>query len=420
MTEASSLQLRDYVPCIHLFRAVGIAFDVRKLLLGAIAWIVLVVGQAGIARLPFADEASQKSIRWPHILLEQQTLDQTSNRLVDFELAPDSRIQFTDANFSSTSRLTTGWSLLTFPIQTIVEPAKELLENGLTWSKVGFAWTHLIWAFVVWALFGVALARMSVIQFATLDRIGIVTAMRFSLRQLQSACTAPFLPLLAFGVLFAVISLLGLASSWLPTPGSFLFGVLWIVVLVVGFLMTMLLIGIALTWPLMIATIGTEDSDGFDALSRSFGYLLDRPWYLLILVFVAGLAGMIGWAVLNVIFELTEYLATWSLTSGFGGESAKQLLDGTTGFAPHAASAWQTLFIDLLLGFVPAYFFAASTLIYLLVRQSDDGTAMNVFADYDQVSKQPVADGTTNVVAPTDASVSNDTTTDQVESPPTV
>ena len=312
--------------------------------------------------------------------------------------------------------MTTGWNLLTFPIRTIVEPAKELLQNGLTWSQVAFAWTHLIWAFVVWALFGVALARMSVIQFATLDRIGIVTALRFSLRQLQSACSAPFLPLLAFGILFAVISLLGLASSWLPTPGSFLFGVLWIVVLVVGFLMTMLLIGIALTWPLMIATIGTEDSDGFDALSRSFGYLLDRPWYLLILVGVAGLAGMIGWAVLNVIFELTEYLAVWSLTSGFGVESTKQLLDGTTGFAPHAASAWQTVFIDLLLGFIPAYFFAASTLIYLLVRQSDDGTAMNVFADYDQVSKQPEVETEPNIEPTPEDSTGNDGSQKPVES----
>ena len=82
MTEASSLQLRDYVPCIHLFRAVGIAFDVRKLLLGAIAWIVLAVGQAGIARLPFAPAALETSIRWPHILLEQRSTKRATDPLI--------------------------------------------------------------------------------------------------------------------------------------------------------------------------------------------------------------------------------------------------------------------------------------------------------------------------------------------------
>jgi hypothetical protein len=396
MTQASSFQLRDHFPCIHLFRAVGIAFDVRKLILGAIAWIVLAVGQAGIAYLPFAPEGSPKEIQWPHSVVQPvanqgardgRTTPPVSNHGARGGRTTQPRDEFRDSTPSPLGRLTTGWGLLTYPIQTIVEPGKALLTNGNTWSQVAYAWTRLIWAFVVWSLFGVAISRMAVMQFVTLDRIRIIDAMKFSVRQLQSTCTAPFLPLLAFGAMFGVTSLAGLASSALPTQGSFVFGTLWIVVLLVGFLMALLLIGITLTWPLMIATIGSEDSDAFDALSRAFGYLLDRPWYLLILSSIALVAGSIGWAVLNVMFGLAEYLATWSLTAGSGVELSTQLLRGADGFAPKAATAWQRVFTDILAGYIPAFFFTASTLIYLLVRQSDDGTGLDVIINFEQPAK---------------------------------
>jgi hypothetical protein len=386
MTQATSFQLRDYFPCIHLFRAVGIAFDLRKLLLGAIAWIVLAAGQAGIANLPFAPADSQKTIQWPHSLIQDGRMAGPSSVDIDVNVDAKTRIMLATTD-STTNQLTVGLSFLIYPINTIVEPSQQLLHNGNSWSQVAYAWTQLIWAFVVWAFFGVALCRMAAVQFATLDRIRIVEGLRFSARQLQSTCTAPFLPLLAFGGLFAITSLCGLVSSAIPTAGAFVFGVLWIVVLGVGFLMTLLLVGIAITWPLMIATIGSEDSDGFDALSRSFGYLLDRPWYLLGLAMIALVAGSIGWVVITILFGLASHLASWSVASGFGTDATGQLLDGTTGFAPQAAAVWQAVFKNILMGFIPAFFFSASTLIYLLVRQSDDGAPLNRIANHDQDAK---------------------------------
>ena len=391
MTQASSFQLRDHFPCIHLFRAVGIAFDIRKLLLGAIAWVVLAVGQSGIAYLPFAPTSNNKDIAWPHLKLQETSNISSANR-------------GTVASIFTDNRTVQGWGLLLHPIDSVVTPGSQLLRNGRTWSQVAFAWTELIWAFVVWALFGVALARMTVVQFTSLDRIGIGQAMKFSLRQLQSTCTAPFIPLVGFGVLFALTSLSGLASSAMPAAGSFLFGVLWIFVLLIGFLMAMLLIGITLTWPLMIATIGTEDSDGFDAFSRALSYLLDRPWYLLLLSAMAFIVGAFGWAILNVIFGLTEHLAAWSVTAGFG-DATQELINGDSGFAAKAASSWQMAFIDLLMGYIPAFFFSATTLIYLLVRQSDDGTALDVIADYDKLA----ADAKAAAEAPEQSAGSNET-----------
>ena len=151
----------------------------------------------------------------------------------------------------------------------------------------------------------------------------------------------------------------------------------------------MMLIGIVVGWPLMIAAISTEDSDGFDGLSRSFGFLFDRPWYTLLLAGLGLLAGLVGWFLLNVMMELTVHLASWSVSTGYvgSGELRLPLADspefqatGATTIGEFLISGWMTLFSGLLAGFGPSFFFCAVTVIYFLVRKSDDGTELSEVA----------------------------------------
>ena len=65
--------------------------------------------------------------------------------------------------------------------------------------------------------------------------------------------------------------------------------------LVAGLLMAILLLGLLFGWPLMWATISTEETDSFDALSRSYAYVFQRPLHYLFYAFVAGVVGWLGW-----------------------------------------------------------------------------------------------------------------------------
>ena len=59
--------------------------------------------------------------------------------------------------------------------------------------------------------------------------------------------------------------------------------------------MALLLLGLAFGWPLMWATISTEGTDSFDALSRSYAYVFQRPlrylFYVVVRAYSAGWAG---------------------------------------------------------------------------------------------------------------------------------
>ena len=50
-----------------------------------------------------------------------------------------------------------------------------------------------------------------------------------------------------------------------------------------GLAMSLILLGLAVGWPLMLASIAIEDADAFDAFSRVYNYLFARPWYALFL-----------------------------------------------------------------------------------------------------------------------------------------
>ena len=77
--------------------------------------------------------------------------------------------------------------------------------------------------------------------------------------------------------------------------GLLLGGLLWPLALVAGLLMTLLLLGLLFGWPLMWATISAEGTDSFDALSRSYAYVFQRPLHYLFYIMVAAVIGWLGW-----------------------------------------------------------------------------------------------------------------------------
>ena len=373
---------RRHFPWLHLFRAFRIAIDPRKLLLAGLAMLFLSAGEWGIDRLPFAQQRELQgepaAMRWPW--------EQSAGWDASYSVAAQSGLVPTAMQevFAVTRHIVLR------PISGFVEPARLLFDPKLTWPKAAYAWTKLLWTLLVWSLFGGAITRMAAVQFARDERIGMLASLKFAAARLLSYFTAPLLPLAGIGFFWSLCMLGGVVGH-IPVVGESIVGALWILPLIFSLLMALILIGVAAGWPLMYATISAEGSDAFDGLSRSYSYVYDRPWHYLWYAAVAIIYGTILIAFVTLLFSLTVYLAGWSVASGIGGTPMRELyidapehLGGTAAWSTHPederkvggilAGVWLKFAALLQAGFAYSYFWTATTIIYFLLRKSDDGT----------------------------------------------
>ena len=411
------IDLRQLFPVLHLLRASGQAIDPRKMFLGGLALVFLPFGDWLFAFLPFAQHGN--SI---HVTIGSETSVVT--RLLGcagFVTRPhlDAWLSWDAAAFA----------LLT-PIRTLIEPARVIFQANQSWSNLAFAWTQLLWALIVWSFIGGALCRMNAFQFAIRKRIGIRDALAFSRRQLSGYLIAPLLPLSAVLILLGTQKFLGFLASLVPPVGEVILGLGWVIVLFTSFLMAMLILGLTAGWPLMVAAISSEDSDGFDGLSRALGYLFDRPWHALTFA-ISSLPIFVGARVLvAALIGLTVALASnnveqehdparlkiqiaFSTMASPAGEVADQMeraLSGNGSVYLAGSSqefsifAWTLIPALLYVGFGPSFFWSATTVSYFLLRQSDDGTPLDAVVDWPEKVEPdtPAAADIVAVETPTD------------------
>lgn len=383
--------LLRWMPWLHLLRAFRIALGPRKLLLGAAAAVFLVAGQQAIDRLPFAPEAVRASpsprVDWPW--------DEPRLSLEYGLEEPGEALRETAVHAT----------VLLRPFQSIINPARLLLQLGNSWSDVAWAWTHLLWALAVWALFGTALGRMAVLDFSQQGRSGLRESLQFSTQFLKSSLGAPLIPLGFVGVLWLICCVGGLAAR-IPHVGEILAGLLWFLPLLLGLAAAVIILCIIAGWPLMICTISVERSDAFDGLSRSYDYLVSRPWYALWLAGVSLVTGAAALLLVSLVVQLGSHFGTWAVGSGMGDAAAVGITSGAPDsltsrissgdqFVPSTsdtgrilATMWLQGLVLLEWGFVYSFFWSSITLIYLLLRKSVDATPLDTVSVDEQAGSE--------------------------------
>jgi hypothetical protein len=172
----------------------------------------------------------------------------------------------------------------------------------------------------------------------------------------------------------------------IPVVGEAVLGVLWGVSLLIGFLMAAVAVIVCAGWPLMIAAISVESSDGFDGLSRANTYVTNRPGYALFLVlFAVTYGGLLLYFVAGVT-ELAVELSMQATDAG-SGESINEMIrpainlgegmvEPVSGPGYGLTQFWARLARMLPTAFVYSYFWTAATIIYLLLRRREDGTPL--------------------------------------------
>jgi hypothetical protein len=288
------------------------------------------------------------------------------------------------------------------------------LTNGgkaLLWA---FRW-HTLYslvfftvAFVVLSLAGVAICRSAALQFARAEKPRLAQAVRFGRRRLLSLLGAEIAPaalVVAFGLPTILLGLLGN----IPLAGPVLTGVFLPLSLLAACAVAIVLIGMIGGASLMPPALAYEDSDGFDAVVRSF-LIFSEPWRMGFYTILAALYG----AICYVFVRLFGFLLLWTtyrfLEIGFVKQNATlQAIWPEPTFASFLAPGsampdtwylwlaallirlWVLVIIGVTAAFVISFYFSASTIIYALLRRRADGIALEEIAvSSDEVDIGPV------------------------------
>ncbi len=353
LAELERIHWRRAFPWVHLFQSFRIALDARKMLLAAVAMLILSGGFYAFSNWPL--ELTETEI---HALRQQP-----------WDLTPSVETPFG-------SLVVSDWknsaALIIRPVLSLWQPARELIDQPLTWSGAALRWTQILWALCVWSFFGTAISRITAVQFAADERIGLKETLRFAGSKFVWAVSAPLMPLAGVLGLWLASVTFG-AIGRIPAAGGIFLGVLWIVPLLLAFAMLLLLIGILLGWPLMVATISTQGSDAFDGFSRSFDYVYSRFWHLLWFSIVAMIFGLVTLAIVGGAANLILH---WAITFASVGRG-EMLPAALSPFAANCIAGWEHAVAMLVAGYAISYFWSASTIIYFLLRQSEDANHLS-------------------------------------------
>jgi hypothetical protein len=297
--------------------------------------------------------------------------------------------------------------------------AKNIAEafNALTWAlRYHYIYSIAFFAIIlaVISITGGGLCRIAALQFARDEKPGISEALRFSAKRLSSFFTVPLAPvgIIIFIALFVLI--LGLIGN-IPRVGELIIGISMPLALIAGTLTTIILIGTVAGFNLMFPAIAYDGSDCFDAISRSFSYVYSKPWRMGFYTVISAVYGAICYIFVRFFTFLLLWVTHWFLQFGVwvnGSKGVNKLTTiwpepsfaGLRGSPNWAAANWSEslaaflvylvllVVVGLLVSFVISFYFSANTIIYALMRNRVDKTALeDIYTPAAEVKTEPTA-----------------------------
>lgn len=304
----------------------------------------------------------------------------------------------------------------------------------------------------IWAIFGGAISRIAAVHVARDEKLSIRSALMFSINKFLSFLFAPLIPIIIVVVIGGIVTLAALAVGNIPVVGPIIIGIFFFLVLIAGFVMALVVLGLFGGLNMMYPTVAVEGSDSFDAISRSFSYLYARPWRMGFYTLVAVVYGALTYLFVRLFIYLMLVLAhkfvgfgilvhasnaapLWSMMWPSPSTASRlsyqvDFLTLNTGQSIGAflVSIWVYLVIAMMGAFAISFYFSSSTIIYFLMRKEVDATEMDdvyleqVDDDFGDESPLPGTDATPPapadvppVTAPAEPSADGVTTDNEAE-----
>lgn len=233
----------------------------------------------------------------------------------------------------------------------------------------------LFWGVFVWAWPAAFITRRAALELVREERVGLWATLKFVRRRLASYQGAPWLP--AVGLLLITIPAAALGLLARSSFGLALVGLAWPLVLLGSLASAVLVIGLALGWPLLWAAISVDGGDAFDAVSRTYSYVFDSVLRFIGYTALAALVGLAGFVGVSVFAAVVIQLALWTVSWGAGGAALQAAVASPEGFGAAAIGFWTNLVWLVANAYVPSYVLTAGTAVYLLLRFRVDGAELD-------------------------------------------
>ncbi|MDD5064128.1 MAG: hypothetical protein PHQ35_05130 [Phycisphaerae bacterium] len=282
--------------------------------------------------------------------------------------------------------------------------AKNIIDGfkALMWAiryHYFYSIPFLAITFAVISLGGGGLCRIAALQFAGNEKPGITEALRFSTKRFMSFFTVPLAPVGTIICIGLFIFLLGLIGN-IPRIGELILGVFMLPALIAGTLITIVLIGTVAGFNLMFPAIVYDGSDCLDAISRSFSYVYSKPWRMGFYTAIAAVYGAVCYIFVRFLTFLLLWVTRWFLQLFIWADNSSHRVNKLTAIWPEpsfmclrGAPGWVTanwseslaifliylallVVVGLLVSFVISFYFSANTIIYALMRNRVDNTAL--------------------------------------------
>jgi hypothetical protein len=198
----------------------------------------------------------------------------------------------------------------------VLRLASVPFRPSATTSQMVGALARLGWFVLVWSIFGTAITRHVALTLIGEDAPGLSGAVWYGTRKWVSSFNAVAFVLLGILVLSVPGALLGLLMR--TDVGLALAGAIWPLVLAGAVVLAILAVGLLAGWPLMVAAVGVERGDSFQAISTAFSYLYQRPLHYAFYGLIAGLVALPALAAAGVFADAIGTLAMWAASFGMG------------------------------------------------------------------------------------------------------
>ena len=451
--DLKQLDLRNIIPCLHLFRAFRIALDLKKIALGAtgalfasLGWWVIGTfvftspsdsanrtGNASqpqvvverdkreilieeVKRFPWqrptqhkpisdfkdgsGDKGSEKASKEKSLSLPPAVSLSVSQQPKDYFQSP-----FTKYGWANNDELFSSAGLVLEPVRRFVFPARVIFSD----QNLAFPGILLLaWTLIVWSVFGGAITRIAAVQVARDGHVGLRDSLRFVFSRYLSYLTAPILPLIGV-IIIVLFCMLGGLLARFPVL-DIIAGILWFLTIAAGLVMAIALLVLTVGWPMMYCAISAEATESFDALSRAISYVLGRHWkYLFYTLAVLVYGALISMIVVTFGYWVV-YLSQFAVSLG-GGDKMPALyaniptaggwradlgveegtpIGATANIASWFVAFWCHLVFLAILGFIHSFFWSSMTIVYFLLRKDVDETEMEeVFIDEEEEEPFP-------------------------------
>lgn len=230
------------------------------------------------------------------------------------------------------------------------------------------------------ALVGGTISRSAGFEFALGRFATREETLHFTLRRTRQFVGAAILPVAFCTIIFMLIALGGLLLSMpvLDVVGSLLYGL----GLTLGIVATLVLVLHVIAAPLLVPAMAIEGTDAFDAIQRSYAYVIGRPLRYLLYVAVLTLLGTFAAVLFAMIARLSIDMTDWAVNFlDFDATDRALRGEGEMGATKQLAHRfivfWRSIVELVIAGYIVSLFFTSSTLLYLAVRRICDGQGIN-------------------------------------------